>query len=272
MTVKPMADRVLVLPEAAEEKEPAETEKTEEPGESETQEPVESQKPAAVIEDKREAANKIVLSGVNGTVAYEMDDKGTLTIKGSGEIPKHLLDNMAYEHEVKSIAFSGNQLTGLADECFYNFAKLKSIKIPGNITSIGMYAFRYCEELQTVELANGVVNIGAYAFDGCEKLKSITFGANFSTAGAQIPEYPLHLIPGSLHAAHCHSEMIAHLSVTSSIAASCHTGLLPSSTFMLMAITCCPQTRPDMQASPSRRPLARCIFILTDSGRGMRRS
>ena len=138
-------------PEAAEEKEPAETEKTEEPGESETQEPVESQKPAAVIEDKREAANKIVLSGVNGTVAYEMDDKGTLTIKGSGEIPKHLLDNMAYEHEVKSIAFSGNQLTGLADECFYNFAKLKSIKIPGNITSIGMHAFRYCEELQALQ-------------------------------------------------------------------------------------------------------------------------
>lgn len=42
------------------------------------------------------------------------------------------------------------------------------------ITTIGMYAFQWCQNLTTVELPNSITSIGTYAFYCCRVLKSVT--------------------------------------------------------------------------------------------------
>ena len=132
-------------------KEPSETEPSEENGEpAQTEEPEEAAAPEETApqteEDNRKAADKIIYSGINtyGVIAviYELDDKGKLTLKGEGVVPKQLFGDETYVDQVKSIVFASNKLTGLANDCFYEFKNLKSIKIPGYIKSIGDYAFR----------------------------------------------------------------------------------------------------------------------------------
>ena len=64
-------------------------------------------------------------------------------------------------------------------ECF----KLKSVRIPATVTTIGGSAFADCPALATVSLANGLDTIDAYAFTGCAKLKSITLPDTLTTIG-----------------------------------------------------------------------------------------
>lgn len=45
-----------------------------------------------------------------------------------------------------------------------------TLKIPGNVTEIGDYAFSGCKYLTKLTLTNSLQRIGAYAFDGCLKL------------------------------------------------------------------------------------------------------
>lgn len=45
-----------------------------------------------------------------------------------------------------------------------------TLKIPGNVTEIGDYAFSGCKYLIKLTLTNSLQRIGAYAFDGCLKL------------------------------------------------------------------------------------------------------
>ena len=52
-------------------------------------------------------------------------------------------------------------------------ASLKEVIIMGG-TSIGDYAFRYCDSLTSVTIPDSVTSIGYYAFNGCTALESIT--------------------------------------------------------------------------------------------------
>jgi hypothetical protein len=51
---------------------------------------------------------------------------------------------------------------------------LKNIKIPYSITSVGDYAFAYCDSLTSIEIPDSVTSIGKNAFGG-NSLTSITF-------------------------------------------------------------------------------------------------
>ena len=108
--------------EPSEENEPSETkpsesepeaketpEETEEP--AQTEEPEEAAAPEETApqteENNRKAADKIILSGINTyggcAVIYELDDKGKLTLKGEGVVPKQLFGDDTYVNQVKSI-------------------------------------------------------------------------------------------------------------------------------------------------------------------------
>ena len=58
------------------------------------------------------------------------------------------------------------------DKAFNDCKGLKTIDIPGSVTTIGN-AFRGCIDLTTITLAEGVVNIGTRAFMNCSSLTSI---------------------------------------------------------------------------------------------------
>ena len=47
--------------------------------------------------------------------------------------------------------------------------------IPDSVTSIGEYAFEYCDSLTSVTIGNGVTSIGFEAFYSCDSLTSIKY-------------------------------------------------------------------------------------------------
>ena len=57
--------------------------------------------------------------------------------------------------------------------------------IPNSVTSIGGYAFYYCESLTSVTIPNSVTSIGYYAFAGCSALTSVTTGSGVTSIGVR---------------------------------------------------------------------------------------
>lgn len=62
---------------------------------------------------------------------------------------------------------------------------LEYINLPDTVTSIGNYAFQYCDMLEYVNLPNTVTSIGDYALDHCSTLKHINIPTNLTTIGSR---------------------------------------------------------------------------------------
>jgi hypothetical protein len=75
-------------------------------------------------------------------------------------------------------------MTSIADGLFADTA-LTSITIPGNITSIGLNAFRWCWSLASVIISPGVISIGEAAFESCTNLTSVTLPNTLTTIGPE---------------------------------------------------------------------------------------
>ena len=75
-------------------------------------------------------------------------------------------------------------LTQIDASAFRNTG-FKAITVPENVTSIGNYAFSYCDSLKTVTLPNGVTSMGDYMFQYDYALES----ANIPTSINTVPDY-----------------------------------------------------------------------------------
>lgn len=97
-----------------------------------------------------------VASGTNGeNVNWSLDDAGTLTISGTGD----MAGRYSYGY------WSG----------FIDTSDILTVIVEDGITSIGKEQFRFHENLQRVEIGRDVVSIGTYAFDECTALESVVF-------------------------------------------------------------------------------------------------
>ncbi len=52
---------------------------------------------------------------------------------------------------------------------------ITAVEIPDTVTSIGEYAFSFCQDLRSVRLPVELTEIGSYAFAGCPQLETVTF-------------------------------------------------------------------------------------------------
>lgn len=96
-------------------------------------------------------------SGGNSfTHTYSSYGTYTITISGATTIGEYVFGQSSSAHN------------------FY----LKKIFLSSSITSIGNYAFRYCENLETVTIPNAVTSIGLYAFEYCYNLKTAIIPAS----------------------------------------------------------------------------------------------
>ena len=68
-------------------------------------------------------------------------------------------------------------VTSIGESAFNN-SKLTTITIPNTVTSIGEYAFAYCQKLTSVAIGSGVKTIHMAAFNNCSALRTITIPAN----------------------------------------------------------------------------------------------
>lgn len=99
-------------------------------------------------------------SGTCGTdLSWALKNDGMLTITGSGA-----MDDYAAGSKMPWYSISG---------------EIKKVVLDNRVTSIGSYAFYYCENLEelsgSAEGAMAVASIGEYAFEFCDKLKSVPF-------------------------------------------------------------------------------------------------
>ncbi len=102
---------------------------------------------------------------------------------------------------IKSVEIPG-KVTSIGDNAFDTCMELESVLIPNSVTSIGTEAFYHCHVLATVTLPQSVETIGDRAFFYCEKMTSayvlnpnMVFG---SSSFAFMPEdFILYGYPGS---------------------------------------------------------------------------
>ena len=71
-----------------------------------------------------------------------------------------------------------DSVTSIGSYAFIYCDKLTSIDLPNNLTTIGSSAFWYCSSLTSIDIPSGVTSIGGEAFLGCIGLSSITVDSN----------------------------------------------------------------------------------------------
>ncbi len=80
---------------------------------------------------------------------------------------------------LKKVTVSASEIPTYA---FYGCSYIEEINIE-NATSIGRYAFTYCESLQKLRLPNSLTNIDIYAFYDCSSLLTLTLPSSLSHIG-----------------------------------------------------------------------------------------
>lgn len=118
-------------------------------------------------------------------LSWTLNDDGTLTICGEGDIPdaNQWWDGQATS--VKEIVIEEG-VTGIGDMGLCQCTNLTSVTIPSTVTSIGEGAFQGCKSLTTVSFADECVStlsIGGGAFYGCIALESIEIPDYVTTMG-----------------------------------------------------------------------------------------
>ena len=78
--------------------------------------------------------------------------------------------------------YQGVPVKSIYNEAFKN-SNITSAVIPNSVTSIGDYAFAYCNSLTSVTIGNSVTSIGSFAFYYCSKLTSVTIGDSVTSIG-----------------------------------------------------------------------------------------
>ena len=122
-------------------------------------------------------AVEIMIDGIN----YELVAKAkqaTVIAKSSGKYSGEIVipESVEYEGTVCSV-------TSIGDYAFYYCDGLTSVTIPNSVTSIGDYAFKGCSGLTSVTIPNSVTSIGNSAFYGCKGLTSVTIGNSVTSIG-----------------------------------------------------------------------------------------
>ena len=120
-------------------------------------------------------------SGICGeNLTWEIDQEGTLTISGTGDMYGWNSNSYPYSYspwnrsslDITNVVII-NGVTNIGMYAFYGCKNLESITIPNSVISIDEGAFDSCKKLSSITLPNSVTNIGKQAFSSCESLKSV---------------------------------------------------------------------------------------------------
>ncbi len=125
--------------------------------------------------------------GANSHVTWTLDDQGTLTIRGTGEMKNYNPDNSApwsfkWGTSVKEVVIESG-VTSIGDDAFAGCSSLTNVTIPDSVTSIGNGAFDGCRSLTSIMIPDGVTSIGDQAFKSCSSLTSITIPEGVTSIG-----------------------------------------------------------------------------------------
>lgn len=139
-------------------------------------------------------------SGTTGTCTWILNDEGTLSISGNGDMEDYnssnyapwkgnKVNNVIIEHGVKNIgnwafAYCGNLTSVTIPDSVtrigaysFTWCNLNSVTIPDSVASIGHFAFSHCKMI-SVNIPSSVTSIGTGIFNSCGDLTNITVDSN----------------------------------------------------------------------------------------------
>jgi hypothetical protein len=121
-------------------------------------------------------AAETVSSGTCGkNVTWTLDDTGTLTISGTGDMEDYTYNTPAPWYNQKSSITSvviEDGITSIGSYAFSNCTAVTQITIPEGVTGIGDCAFSGCTGVTTqVTIPEGVTSLGVSAFSNCRMRK-----------------------------------------------------------------------------------------------------
>ena len=111
-------------------------------------------------------------------VEWRLNDEGTLTISGTGEMDSYTETGAPWKRSGVRKVIIEPGVTRIGALAFDGCGSLESVEIPETVTEIGKYAFRECTGLRNVLLPEGLRMIGRFAFDCCESLESVLIPAS----------------------------------------------------------------------------------------------
>jgi len=116
-------------------------------------------------------------TGTLGTLSYVLDENGTLTISGTGDIPFNFIELISssniFNDDVQHIVIEQN-ITGVGIWAFKDCKNLTSVSFPATLTKIDGNSFDYCTKLSSIDIPASVTYICQNSFQGCSSLSSIT--------------------------------------------------------------------------------------------------
>lgn len=119
---------------------------------------------------------EILASGECGDdLTWTLDDKGTLTVSGTGPMWDSSADVefwQSYSSQIRAVVVEEGA-TSLRDSAFYSCEGLKSVSLPESMETIGYFAFGGCGKLEEILLPKGVKTVGCNSFWACSALREI---------------------------------------------------------------------------------------------------
>ena len=130
-------------------------------------------------------------SGTCGeNLTWTLDDAGTLTISGTGEMRGYYNYNPWEEHRrsIETVVIEDG-ITSIGGWAFQNCTGLKSVTIPDSVTSIGGSSFYQCTSLKKITIPDSVISIYDYAFESCKGLTEISIPNSVTSIRARAFQY-----------------------------------------------------------------------------------
>lgn len=120
-------------------------------------------------------------------IKWFIDEKGILTVSGTGNIPDCEISAIDviyapwYEHRERISAIKIERgITSIGNEAFRDCLFAESVDIPDTVIRIGEYAFANCSAITEITVPDSVTSIGWFAFSGCTDLEKIKLSENLT--------------------------------------------------------------------------------------------
>lgn len=126
-------------------------------------------------------------AGICGeALTWTLDDRGTLTIRGEGEMHAYTVDAHAPWYESRHDILTVEILPGvrnIGDWAFSECDALTRVVIADSVSRIGAYAFHLCLQLTDITIPNRVTAIEEHTFFHCAALTDITIPGSVTAIG-----------------------------------------------------------------------------------------
>ena len=124
-------------------------------------------------------------------LTWTLYEDGTPTISGTGAMKDYNINDtqspVINHQNVKKVMIEGG-VTSIGNYAFYFCENLTSLTLPDSVMSIGDSAFDTCRGLTNITIPEGVTNIGDCAFYDCSNLTSITIPDSVTSIGNGVLE------------------------------------------------------------------------------------